>query len=204
MTDDKSRGSGSQDRPRRRAARIEPVGGQLSLPLWEPGETGYQGARVLSWRPAEPKEDELPVVSEASLKGYDDREAAAGSVDEEDSGEPEALEQEAFEGAAAAYEAGDLALAIRLYRLVVRSTPGDATAWFNLGVALEEQGSDEHAQAAYAKVTEVDPEFADAWWNAARLHEKHGRKSLAIQCFKEYKACGSTLSEHPEDPETAT
>ena len=64
-----------------------------------------------------------------------------------------------------AEEAGDIAEAERLYRVLMRSDPTDASAPFNLGNLLRSCARNVEAEAALRAATRVDPTFADAWYN---------------------------------------
>jgi Flp pilus assembly protein TadD len=59
--------------------------------------------------------------------------------------------------------------------------PGDATALFNLGVALEDQGRNSAALEAYASAIKADGRNADAHYNAARLYDLAGDYSAALR-----------------------
>ena len=64
----------------------------------------------------------------------------------------------------------------------------NATAHYNLGVALQDLGRREQAIQAYQTAVRVDPEFADAHYNLAQLYEKNGNKAAAIRHLARYKA----------------
>jgi len=70
---------------------------------------------------------------------------------------------------------GVLALAESHYRLAICADATVALYWFNLGVALEDQGRHAEALAAYDTAVGLDAGFADAHFNLARLHEALGR-----------------------------
>jgi tetratricopeptide (TPR) repeat protein len=93
---------------------------------------------------------------------------------------PDAL----FEQAQSAEEAGDIAEAERLYRLLVKSDPTDASAPFNLGNMLRVDGRNVEAEAALRAATRVDPTFADAWYNLSDLLDEQGRVEAAIECLR--------------------
>jgi len=80
-----------------------------------------------------------------------------------------------------------LAAAEAHYRQAAAHRPGDATAWFNLGVVLEDLERLEEAQAAYARCLEADPAQADAHFNLAGLHSRLGDKAAAVRHLKAYK-----------------
>jgi tetratricopeptide (TPR) repeat protein len=49
--------------------------------------------------------------------------------------------------------------------------------WFNLGVAVEDQGRHAEAIAAYERAIEIDTDVADAHFNLARLLELSARRA---------------------------
>jgi tetratricopeptide (TPR) repeat protein len=63
------------------------------------------------------------------------------------------------------------------YRLAICIAPDVALYWFNLGVAIEDQGRVSEAIAAYEHAIELDSRTADAHFNLARLLETVGRSS---------------------------
>jgi tetratricopeptide (TPR) repeat protein len=73
--------------------------------------------------------------------------------------------------------AGSLGTAEASYRLAICADPGVALYWFNLGVAVEDQGRCAEAIAAYERAIEVDAGIADAHYNLARLLELTGRRT---------------------------
>lgn len=70
---------------------------------------------------------------------------------------------------------GELADAEALYRLAICAGGNVALYWFNLGVALEDQGRAAESIAAYEQALALDPCFADAHFNLARQLEVRGR-----------------------------
>src|SRR5215472_16193084 len=89
-----------------------------------------------------------------------------------------------FEQAQSAEEVGDLAEAGRLYRILMKSDPTDASAPFNLGNMLNAEGRNVEAEAALRVATRVDPTFADAWYNLSDLLDEQGRVEAAIECLR--------------------
>jgi tetratricopeptide (TPR) repeat protein len=73
------------------------------------------------------------------------------------------------------------------YRRALVIRPGDATALFNLGVALEDQGRNSAALEAYAQAIEADGRNADAHYNAARLYEKGGDYGASLRHLRAYR-----------------
>src|SRR5262249_37516596 len=89
-----------------------------------------------------------------------------------------------FEQAQSAEDAGDVAEAERLYRVLMKSDPTDASAPFNLGNLLRASGRNVEAEAALRAATRADPTFADAWYNLSDLLDEQGRSGSAIDCLR--------------------
>jgi Tetratricopeptide repeat/BRCA1 C Terminus (BRCT) domain len=89
-----------------------------------------------------------------------------------------------FERAQAAEEAGDLAEAERLYRVLMKCDPTDAAPPFNLGNMLRANGRKVEAEAALLAATRADPTFAEAWYNLSDLLDEQGRPEAAINCLR--------------------
>src|SRR6516164_4575098 len=89
-----------------------------------------------------------------------------------------------FDQAQSAEEAGDIAEAERLYRVLMKSDPTDASAPFNLGNMLRADGRNVEAEAALRAATRVDPTFADSWYNLGDLLDEQGRVEAAIECLR--------------------
>ena len=64
----------------------------------------------------------------------------------------------------------------------------DATAAFDLGVALQDLGRHGAAIEAYRLAVEIDPDCADAYFNLAVLYEGLGEKAAAIHSLKSYRS----------------
>ncbi len=91
---------------------------------------------------------------------------------------------ELFDAAFAAEQLGDLAEAERLYRLLMKSDPTDASAPFNLGNMLRAGNRTVEAEAALRAATRANPAFAEAWYNLADLLDDQGRSEAAIACLR--------------------
>jgi thioredoxin-like negative regulator of GroEL len=89
-----------------------------------------------------------------------------------------------FARAESAEEMGDIAEAERLYRLLVKSDPADASAPFNLGNMLRATARNIEAEAAFRTATRTDPSFAQAWYNLGDLLDDQGRTDAAIECLR--------------------
>jgi tetratricopeptide (TPR) repeat protein len=83
------------------------------------------------------------------------------------------------------HQAGQFDLAEQLYR--VEACSGDAHALFNLGVLLEDTGRTAQAIDSYLAAISVDPGFADAHYNLARLYEIQGNQPHMIRHLRQYR-----------------
>src|SRR6516164_5595818 len=89
-----------------------------------------------------------------------------------------------FDRAHAVQQMGDIAEAERLYRLLMKSDPTDASAPFNLGNMLRAAARTVEAEAALRAATRANPAFAEAWYNLADLLDDQGRCEAAIECLR--------------------
>jgi tetratricopeptide (TPR) repeat protein len=89
-----------------------------------------------------------------------------------------------FDRAFFAEQLGDLAEAERLYRLLMKTDPTDASAPFNLGNMLRTGNRTVEAEAALRAATRANPAFAEAWYNLADLLDDQGRSEAAIECLR--------------------
>jgi hypothetical protein len=60
-------------------------------------------------------------------------------------------------------------------------------AAFNLGVALEDQGRDEEALAAYSRALQENCGLADAHFNASLIEERAGSRTGAFRHSSAYR-----------------
>jgi tetratricopeptide (TPR) repeat protein len=63
----------------------------------------------------------------------------------------------------------------------------NATLLFNLGVLLEDLERHTEAAAAYRQALDIDPRFADAHFNLARLHESAGEHQASLRHLVAYR-----------------
>ena len=91
---------------------------------------------------------------------------------------------ELFDRAHSAEQTGDVAEAERLYGLLMKSDPTDASAPFNLGNMLRAAGRAVEAESALRFATRANPTFAEAWYNLADLLDDQGRSEAAIECLR--------------------
>jgi tetratricopeptide (TPR) repeat protein len=97
---------------------------------------------------------------------------------------PEQSADALFEQAQSAEDAGNFAEAQRLYRVLMKCDPTDATPPFNLGNMLRADGRKVEAEAALRAATRADPTFAEAWYNLSDLLDEQGRPEAAIECLR--------------------
>jgi tetratricopeptide (TPR) repeat protein len=83
------------------------------------------------------------------------------------------------------HEGGEFDLAEQLYR--VDACRRDAHALFNLAVLLEDTGRTAEAIDNYLAAITVDPGFADAHYNLARLYEIQGNDPHMIRHLRQYR-----------------
>ena len=77
--------------------------------------------------------------------------------------------------------------AVDLYRQAIAHASSQPLLHFNLAIALEDAKRYEEALASYEACMALDPGFADAHYNAARLHEMLGHARQAIRHYSEYR-----------------
>ena len=64
---------------------------------------------------------------------------------------------------------------------------GYSTAWFNLGIALEDRRRPNDAVKAYEQAIVADRRLADAYFNLARLYEQAGKPAAALRNLSKYR-----------------
>ena len=85
-------------------------------------------------------------------------------------------------------EAGRCDEAIALYRASPAALPRTSRCCTSTSrVALEDSERIEEALACYERCLQLAPDFADAHYNAARLHEQLGHATKAIRHYSEYR-----------------
>jgi len=83
-----------------------------------------------------------------------------------------------------ALHAGKLEEAVRCFRDYLARHPDDATAYNNLGVALQRLGRPTDALACYEAAVRIAPASADGWYNAAVIHHLGRNFGDAGRCYK--------------------
>ena len=110
------------------------------------------------------------------------RASGENEVDDRPAGSTRCLER-----GAASFDADDLDAALAAYDEGLAEDPDDTTLLFNRAVVLEDLQRIEDAVKSYQRCIDLDPAFADAHWNLARLHEQRGVRTLALRHFSAYR-----------------
>ncbi len=74
--------------------------------------------------------------------------------------------------------------AIDLQRQLTRLTPGQASAWFNLGFMLEKAGDLEDALAAFREATRLSPALDRAWYGQGLVLIRLHRFDEAVEALR--------------------
>lgn len=77
--------------------------------------------------------------------------------------------------------------AVELYEAALQHGAEDPLLHFNHAIALEDQGKPQQALASYERALVLNPDFADAHYNAGRLQEGLGDKRGALRHFSAYR-----------------
>jgi tetratricopeptide (TPR) repeat protein len=85
------------------------------------------------------------------------------------------------------HEQGDLIAAETLYRQALAGCEPEATAAFNLGVVLQDGERWAEAGEAYRRALELEPDYADAYYNLASVYEALGDRTIALQNLQQYR-----------------
>jgi tetratricopeptide (TPR) repeat protein len=86
----------------------------------------------------------------------------------------------------------ELSLAEAHFRIALTYDARNVTALYNLGVALEDQRRYDPARQAYLDAIALDPNYADAYFNLARLYEQAGDRAAALQHLTRYRKLTDT------------
>lgn len=96
--------------------------------------------------------------------------------------------QSAFEYAYTLSQLGDDERAIELYEDITTDDPFNESAWYNLGILYAKKGLYVEAKDAYTACTDVDPEYAEAFFNIANIYLEQDELNLAIESYTNYLA----------------
>lgn len=69
-------------------------------------------------------------------------------------------------------------LALEFYNTALDLRPKSVEAWYARGMYCQEQGLDSMAIASYAKIKEIDPQNATAWYNTGYVMLQHQQRFL--------------------------
>ena len=84
----------------------------------------------------------------------------------------------------AAWQVGQLDLAVKMLKLVCAQAPNHPEAHYNLGSMLQNTHDHIGAMAARARAIELKPDFADAWGNLGCSCRDLGDHEMALTCFE--------------------
>ncbi len=87
-----------------------------------------------------------------------------------------------------ARDAGQPAMAERLFRKALAMAPRDPEVLFDLGSLLCEGGDFSEGLALLQKAAKLQPSFADAWYNIGHAYEQQGRMDEACQAYRKAAA----------------
>jgi len=83
----------------------------------------------------------------------------------------------------------DPALALRYFDKALEVNPGSGVGlWGGRGVALKALGRVEEAEAAYRRALNIDPGYAEAWFNLGNLYRDNGRWEAAVEAYEQVVA----------------
>lgn len=82
----------------------------------------------------------------------------------------------------AAMAISDFRLAAKMFDEVIKLTPAPIH-WISLGEALGKMGKYAEGRKAFESALNMDPGFADAWYNMGVMYEVAGDSAQAEQCY---------------------
>jgi len=92
-------------------------------------------------------------------------------------------------------ENGRCTEALNVFDIALEHFPADCLLHFNRAVVLEELSRDTDAASSYRRCLKLNPGYADAHFNLARLSELRGDKQAAVRHYNAYRRlCSSTFS----------
>lgn len=83
-------------------------------------------------------------------------------------------------------EIGDYDKGLKFFQSEVDSHPESGAARTGLGMALKRKGKPGEAVAAIRRATEVEPDYADSYYELGSLLESNKDYSEACKCFERY------------------
>ena len=84
-------------------------------------------------------------------------------------------------------ESGDCDEAVRVFSKGIEHRPEEPLLYFNRAVALEDLNRFEEALASYDLALQLDPNLADAHFNAGRLYDELDNSQGAIRHYSAYR-----------------
>jgi DNA-binding transcriptional MerR regulator len=84
-------------------------------------------------------------------------------------------------------EGGDCQEAVRVFAKGIEHRPEEPLLYFNRAVALEDLHRFAEALVSYDMALQLDPNLADAHFNAGRLHDELGHRQRAIRHFSAFR-----------------
>lgn len=102
--------------------------------------------------------------------------------------------KESFAAAKEAIKAGRLEEAEGLYKSILETTPGMASAHFNLGVVYRQKKDWVAAEAAFTKAIELEPDSSEGYAALAGVYELSGQQEKALELLTR---AGSRFEQDP-------
>lgn len=84
-------------------------------------------------------------------------------------------------------ESGECDKAVRLFTTAIAQRPDEPLLYYNRAVALEDLHRFAEALDSYDKALQLDPDLADAHYNAGRIHDELGHQQKAIRHLSAYR-----------------
>ena len=78
----------------------------------------------------------------------------------------------------------DAQRSVDLLKAIGRDYPGNALAFYNLGLAYQILGQDSDARKAYLRATDIHPSLGDAWLNLGAMRRNQGDNQRAMQYYR--------------------
>jgi DnaJ family protein C protein 3 len=99
----------------------------------------------------------------------------------------------------ALYDSGKAALAGEQFEIALRGNPKDAAGYYWRAKSLQSQGEKEKAIGDLNTVIELQPGYAEAYTELARLYSETGRPSRAAEVLAQQKQVGASSQPSGDD-----